>query len=733
MIPYIIYTAVITAICFLFYRLLLHRETFFALNRWFFLFCLLGSFALPLVHVPGGWSLRTQVLAKLNPSERVEKIPAISQRGSIESEDPDASGLLVQKMISTPSPRVSKEAIALPAASSARIYQSASSEISPISTTAPREERSPVTLSQILNWLYYTYLIGALIFGAILLLQIILLIYQVINNPVARDGLFRIVQTNGNRAPCSFGHYIFINPALYDEETFLQILSHEKIHAQQRHSFDIMLAELCIVVQWFNPFAWFYRKALEDNLEFLTDAAMIRNPQTDASHYQMSLVRVAAPYLPLSITSNYNQSLLKKRMIMMHIQKSSVRTTWKYLFLLPLLTGMVCIFNDTAAVSQNVNPPKTQQQAVKTVVGSGNHSQTQAVDSTRTAAEPAPAANFSGNTKPKSNLSGDDTDNDASVVVNPVTSVNIQTTVNPIVHTDPLVNVNVETNVNAVTVVVPPLNVNSNFAQPDQRKGTWMASIHGDTVELTLRSEQEEGYRGYSTNTETMKKSEFSSLPRGQKADFTVTREAGILSLNGVFDGDEGFGHYTFKENTEFQNYLDKAGITGVTEKRMFGVFFANVTKAYVEEIAQAGYPHMTINNLIGMSSMEVKAPFIQSWKQLGYSDLEPHDLIALKSMNIDGTYLKELQSAGFKDIPLHDLVGAKSMGIDAAYIQTWKQAGFTDFPIREIISAKSVGIDPSYVQSWKQAGFADISIRDLISAKSMSNFPTNMTQATTK
>jgi hypothetical protein len=398
-------------------------------------------------------------------------------------------------------------------------------------------------------------LCGALIFGAILLMQLAVIIYQVRKNPVTRDGLFRIVQTSGNRAPCSFGRYIFINPSLYDEDTFRLILSHEKIHIQQGHSLDILLAELALVVQWFNPFAWYYRKALEDNLEFLTDAAIIHDPRTSLSQYQISLLRVSAPHLPLSITSNYNQSLLKKRMVMMKIQKSSVRTTWKYLFLLPLLTGMVCIFNDTAAVSQDAKLNRARVLALDGLAGMNRPPMPDQEPSSGGTAVPEPPSAYSG-TPSKNKFSAGDTDILGPIKPSPVTEVHIITNVNPEVKLTAVANMDLVNYISPVTIAVPTVNVNLNLTQTDQRKGTWMATIRGDTVELTLRSEEGDGYRGYSTNTETIMKSEFSSLPKGQKSDFSVSRVGGSLSLNGMFVGDEGFGHYTFKENTDFQNYL---------------------------------------------------------------------------------------------------------------------------------------------------------------------------------
>jgi hypothetical protein len=701
MIPYLVYVALITAICFLFYRLLLHRETFFQLNRWFFLCCLIASMALPLLHIPKTWSVRgkTPVEFKIPRQDNIELgIPYLG-RGNFAVSDP--SRLPNKRTIETANPYrdITSSSKNLPKLVSA--------------TQNHTDILSSIFAFGLLKCLYYLYWIGVAVFAAMLLVHVLILIYQVRSNPIIEDGPYRIVQTKGDRGPCSFGRYIFINSSLYDDETLQQILLHEKIHVRQIHSLDIILAEMYIIFQWFNPFVWLYRKALENNLEFLTDAAIIRNPVTNASSYQMSLLRVSAPHLPLSITSNYNQSLLKKRIIMMHSQKSTIRKTWKYLFLFPLLSGLVCIFNDTAAISQNTSNNRNQQQSSAPVATIEKQMITEQEVTPKTK---SPAGKLSSLALSAENgkASAGDTDIRSTAMVIPVTTVNVQTVV------DPQINLNTDVVVTPHVDINPDVNIHLDIDRPDQRKGTWMASIKGDTVELTLKSEEENEYRGYSTNTEWILKSEFSALPTGQKADFRVTREAGTLELSGVFDGDEGYGHYSFKENTDFQHYLEKVGVTGVTEKRMFGVFFANVTKRYIDDMAEAGYSQLSINNLIGMSSMKVDKAYIASWKQLGYPDLQPHDLIALKSMNIDGGYLKELEKAGFSNLSTHEIISAKSVGINGAYLQSWKQSGFADLSMHDLVTAKSVGLDPSSIEGWKQAGFNDLSIHELVSAKSI-------------
>ena len=154
------------------------------------------------------------------------------------------------------------------------------------------------------------YLAGLLIFSLNFLIQFLLILFQRATNPIVKDGRYTIVEINQDKAPFSFGQHIFINPTKYDWETYSNILAHEKIHANQWHTLDIILAEFMVIIQWFNPFAWGYRKIVENNLEYQTDHLMLHQG-TEKEQYQMNLLRISVPQLPLNLTTNYNQSFLK--------------------------------------------------------------------------------------------------------------------------------------------------------------------------------------------------------------------------------------------------------------------------------------------------------------------------------------------------------------------------------------------------------------------------------------
>jgi bla regulator protein BlaR1 len=116
--------------------------------------------------------------------------------------------------------------------------------------------------------------------------------------------------------------YTFLNNVFIPEKSFEnaqvrdEILTHELAHARQMHSLDILFIELVQVVMWFNPFLFFYKKAIRLNHEFLADEAVLRE-YTDVKSYQLLLLDTILYRRQVSLTSSFNYSITKKRLAMM--------------------------------------------------------------------------------------------------------------------------------------------------------------------------------------------------------------------------------------------------------------------------------------------------------------------------------------------------------------------------------------------------------------------------------
>jgi hypothetical protein len=108
------------------------------------------------------------------------------------------------------------------------------------------------------------------------------------------------------------------------------------------HTLDILLAEISVIFYWFNPGVWLMKKAVRENIEFITDRKILQKGM-DSKAYQYSLLNVSvAATASAGITNHFNFSTLKKRIKMMNTKRSSNVTLTRYAFLLP--TVLICLF-----------------------------------------------------------------------------------------------------------------------------------------------------------------------------------------------------------------------------------------------------------------------------------------------------------------------------------------------------------------------------------------------------
>jgi hypothetical protein len=186
------------------------------------------------------------------------------------------------------------------------------------------------------KWMIIAFCVGALIMLIRLIRQFIslYLLHKRSENSLINNTPVRIV--NEQLSPFSFWKNIYINPALHKTDELEHIIAHENIHVGQLHTADIILAELSVVFYWFNPGVWLMKKAIKENLEFITDEKVLKTG-TDRKSYQYSLLDVGQLKPATTIANSFNLSDLKKRIRMMNARRSSKLTLGRYVFILPVL------------------------------------------------------------------------------------------------------------------------------------------------------------------------------------------------------------------------------------------------------------------------------------------------------------------------------------------------------------------------------------------------------------
>ncbi|HET9570673.1 MAG TPA: TonB family protein [Bacteroidales bacterium] len=277
---YIIKTAICLIVFYLFYRLLLSKDTFHRHNRIALLCLMILSFVLPFV--------------KINFSASSELNQPIV----------DAENFFLQ-------------------AETINEVQTIKAE------TTPNSARIGVLL------LLLTYLAGMVFYASrqIWSLFRMRMLFRC-SRTFRQEKEFILLVHDKQIAPFSWMKYILISKSDLEENGNV-IISHELAHIRRKHSWDLYLADLCILFQWFNPAAWLLKQELQSIHEFEADE-MVINQGIDAKQYQLLIIKKAVGSRLYSMANSFNHSSLKKRITMMLKEKSNPRAALKYLYVLPL-------------------------------------------------------------------------------------------------------------------------------------------------------------------------------------------------------------------------------------------------------------------------------------------------------------------------------------------------------------------------------------------------------------
>ena len=272
---YILKSSVCLAVFYLFYRLLLSRETFYRFNRIALLSVIVLSVAIPFIRI-------------------ITDEPVAIQRPLLNLES---------------------------------LFQMAEMQTD-IEVQTPQSCWLPV--------LFVVYL-AVCVFFFLRFLYSMIRIWRMIGKgerTVLSQGC-KLVVTNEAVSPFSWMGYIVISRKDMDESGE-EILTHELAHIGACHSLDMLVCSFCVILQWFNPAVWLLKQELRNIHEYEADESVI-NHGVDAKRYQLLLIKKAVGSQRFtSMANSFNHSKLKKRITMMLKEKSSPWARMKYLYVLPV-------------------------------------------------------------------------------------------------------------------------------------------------------------------------------------------------------------------------------------------------------------------------------------------------------------------------------------------------------------------------------------------------------------
>ena len=165
-----------------------------------------------------------------------------------------------------------------------------------------------------------------------------------------RDGRYIIVLTDDDKvAPFSWHRYIVMSLSDY-KQAGVMITAHEKQHIDRQHWIDLLLAQLIVTVNWFNPAAWLVREELKAVHEYEADKRVL-DSGINARDYQLLLISKATGMKFPTVANSLNHCKLKKRMTMMMTSQASMSRRLRTLAAIPAVALAVLAINHDAVAA----------------------------------------------------------------------------------------------------------------------------------------------------------------------------------------------------------------------------------------------------------------------------------------------------------------------------------------------------------------------------------------------
>ena len=216
-----------------------------------------------------------------------------------------------------------------------------------------------------LRLLAITYAAGVLLLTGRIGIQLLAIMRLARHCPRTEAGGTRIRLLPRGEAPFSFFRLIFVCPETHSPEELDEILAHEQTHARQGHSIDVLTAELACAFCWLNPAAWLLKRDVRNNLEYLADHHVLASGH-DPRAYQYHLLGLAYPKAAANIYNNFNVLPLKERIRMMNRRKTRSIGRLKYLFFLPVAALLATACDGNQTQEQTAQEPELEQSVVTT-------------------------------------------------------------------------------------------------------------------------------------------------------------------------------------------------------------------------------------------------------------------------------------------------------------------------------------------------------------------------------
>lgn len=314
---YILESTACLSLFYVLYRMLMRKESWFALSRALLLTVVAVSVLIPLARLPHIMQVPI----------RVEMTPGLSE-----------NEIRVQDI---------------------RIKENEEAVV-PAKVEEPTKAKLSTSAGEFLIFIYWAGVLIALLLLARNVVMVLLLLRKA---TVLRQDGCRLLLVDTDVPSFAFAGSIIISKKDY-ELYRSAILPHEKAHVAFNHFYDLMLLELLKVFHWFNPVIYGLIRDMKEIHEYQADRQTLYSG-IDATQYQLLIIQKCVGPGRFALANNFNHCQIKKRIAMMNKQGSGNAWRWKVATFLPLLAFLLMAFGKRSENVPDKALPAPEEMAVE--------------------------------------------------------------------------------------------------------------------------------------------------------------------------------------------------------------------------------------------------------------------------------------------------------------------------------------------------------------------------------
>ncbi len=245
------------------------------------------------------------------------------------------------------------------------------------------------------------------------------------------------------------------------------------------------------------------------------------------------------------------------------------------------------------------------------------------------------------------------------------------------------------------------------------------AQAKGDAFYLNFERPTTNGHRSQMGQTYSF--SELQGLTReqverGGAAKFSLVREAGTISCEGIFQNGKGIGTFRFTANQSFISGMKSRGFdfesSSITwhderdyENKLFSAAALNVTTALADDLLSAGLGKIDLDDLFKAAIFKIDSKFAREMKGSGYPNLGMEELVKARIFKIDANFAGQVAQMGFANQSFESLVQMRIFKVTPEFIAAVRSEGIANPSVEELVKMKIFKIDSEFIRKAKAEG----------------------------